>query len=402
MTSKQNDSIESTQIKEDLAETANLRMKFPRTALIVGAIIIFVAAGLIPRLLQRAALAKETRELAVPKVSVVMPAPGKAGAGLILPADIQPWVEAPIYARATGYLKRWLVDIGTNVKAGQLLAVIETPDLDQEHDQARHQLTESEASLSLAKITAARYAELVKTASVSEQDNAEKQGDLALKTAGVSAARANVRRLEYLKSFSHVTAPFAGTITARNCDIGELIAAGNSKELFRLSQTNKLRIYVRVPQTNALGIKPDQTAELMIPEMPDHPFSAKVVRTAGQISDDSRTLLTELEVDNKQGKILSGSFGQVKFINTKSESTLTLPSISVMFGAEGPHVALVTPDGKIELRNVKLGRNFGPTIEILAGVGINDRVVSNPSESLTNGVTVSIVALANNKKGGLK
>jgi len=402
MTSKQNDSTEPTQIKEGLMENANSRVKFSRTTLIVGAIIILVAVGLIPRLLQRAALAKETRELSVPKVSVVMPAPGKAGAGLLLPADIQPWVEAPIYARATGYLKRWLVDIGTNVKAGQFLAVIETPDLDQELDQARHQLTESEASLSLAKITAARYAELVKTASVSEQDNAEKQGDLALKTAGVSAARANVRRLEYLKSFSHVTAPFAGTITARNCDVGELIAAGNSKELFHLSQTNKLRIYVRVPQTNALSIKPGQSAELIIPEMPGHLFDAKVVCTAGQISDDSRTLLTELEVDNTQSKILAGCFGQVKFNSTKNESALTLPSNSVMFGAEGPHVALVTPDGKIELRNVKLGRNFGPTIEILAGVEMNDRVVSNPSESLTNGVTVSIVALANNKKGGLK
>jgi len=402
MTSKQNNSIESTQIKKGEAGSANSRLKYSRSILIVGTIIILVAVGLIPRLLQRAALAKETRELAVPKVSVVMPAPGKAGSGLLLPAEIQPWVEAPIYARATGYLKRWLVDIGTNVKAGQLLAVIETPDLDQELDQARHQLVETEAALSLSKITAARYAELVKTASVSEQDNAEKQGDLALKTASVSAARANVRRLEYLKSFSHVTAPFAGTITARNCDIGELIAAGNSKELFHLSQTNKLRIYVRVPQTNALSIKPGQSAELIIPEMPDHPFDAKIVRTSGQISDDSRTLLTELEVDNKHGKILAGSFGQVKFINAKSELTLTLPSNSVMFGAEGPHVALVTPDGKIKLRNVKLGRNFGPTIEILTGVSPHDRVVSNPSESLTDGVTVSVVESVKNKKSELK
>ncbi len=402
MTSKQNNSIESTQIKEGLTETANSRVKFWRTALVVGAIIILVAAGLIPRLLQRAALAKETGELAVPKVSVVMPAPGKAGAGLILPAEIQPWVEAPIYARATGYLKRWLVDIGANVKAGQLLAIIETPDLDQELDQARHQLAESEALLSLAKITAARYAGLVKTASVSEQDNAEKQGDLALKTASVSAARANVRRLEYLKSFSHVTAPFAGTITARNCDVGELIAAGNSKELFHLSQTNKLRIYVNVPQTNALGVLSGQTAELLIPELPNHPFNAKVVRTAGQISDDSRTLLTELQVDNSSGKILAGSFGQVKFTNTKNEATLTLPSNSVMFGAEGTHVALVNPEGKIELRNVKLGRNFGQAIEILSGVGKNDRVVSNPSESLTDGITVSVIESAKNKKGELK
>ncbi len=391
MTSKQNDLIEAAQIKEDLSKASSSHFILKRTALGVGVIIILVAAGLIPRVIKRAALTKETHELAVPKVSVVMPAPGKAGDGLILPAEIQPWVEAPIYARATGYLKRWLVDIGANVNSGQLLAIIETPDLDQELEQARHQLAESEALLSLANITAARYSELVKTASVSEQDNAEKQGDLALKTASLSASRANVRRLEYIKSFSRVTAPFVGTITARNCDIGELIAAGNGKELFRLSQTNKLRIYVRVPQTNALGVTPGQTAELLIPELPNHPFNAKVVRTAGQISDDSRTLLTELEVDNTSGKILAGSFGQVKFTNTKNESTLTLPSNSVMFGAEGTRVAMVKPDGKIELRNVKLGRNFGQAIEILSGVDKNDRVVFNPSESLTDSTVVSVV-----------
>jgi len=377
---------------------ARSRMKMKPIALVIGAITVFVVAGLIPRLQQRAALEVETRELAVPKVSVVLPTPGKAGVELVLPAEIQPWVEAPIHARATGYLKQWLVDIGATVKAGQLLAVIETPELDQELDQARHQLTQSEAALSLAKTTAARYAELIKSASVSEQDNAEKQSDLALKTATVSAARANARRLEYLQSFSRVTAPFAGTITARECDTGELIAA-SGKELFRLSQTNKLRIYVRVPQTNALNIAPAQTAELLIPELPGSQFSAKVMRTAGKISDDSRTLLTELEVNNSNGKILAGSFGQIKFVSTKSGSTLTLPSNSVMFGAEGPHVALVSPGGKIELRNVKLGRNFGQTIEILDGVGMHERVVSNPFESLTNGTTVTVVESAKDSKG---
>lgn len=396
MTSEENNFKNITHIKEDLKKNSNARIKLRPIVLTFGVIVILIAAGLIPRMLQRSALARETRELAIQKVYAVKPMPGKNGTELLLPAEIQPWVESPIYARATGYLKRWLVDIGTKVKAGQLLAVIETPELEQELDQARHQLKETEAQLSLAKITAARYAELVKSASISEQDNAEKQYDLELKTAAVSAARANVKRLEYMQSFSRVTAPFAGTITARECDTGELIAA-SGKELFRLSQTNKLRVYVRIPQPDALRVIPGQTAELLIPELPGIQFTAKILRTAGKISEDSRTLLTQLEVVNSEGKIIAGSFGQVKFVNTENNNALTLPSNSIMFGTEGPHVELINQKSKIELRSVKLGRNFGMTIEILSGIGQNDRRVLNPSETLINGTKVDVVKAAMNK-----
>ena len=384
---------------EDPVVPARVRVKFKPIALVVGGIVVFVAIGLIPRMMQRAALVAETRESAVQKVSVVRPMLGTAGTEHLLPADIQPWVEASIHARVTGYLKQWFVDIGTKVKAGQLLATIDTPESAQELEQARHQLAQSEAALAMAKITAARYTELIKTASVSEQDNAEKQSDHALKTATVSAARANVRRLEYMQSYSKVTAPFAGTITARDCDPGELITA-SGKELFRVSQTNKLRIYVRVPQANALNIKPGQTADLLIPELPGAQFTAVVTRTAGEISDDSRTLLTQLEVDNSEGKILAGSFGQVKFISSSNGATLTLPSNSVMLGGAGPRIASVNREGTIELRNVKLGRNFGQTIEILTGVSAGDLVVSNPNESLTTGMTVSVVEPTKNKESG--
>jgi len=291
-------------------------------------------------------------------------------------------------------LKRWLVDLGAHVEAGQLLAEIETPELDQELERARHQLAESEAALALAKTTAGRYTELLKTASVSEQETAEKQADFALKTATVKAAQANVRRLEELKGFARITAPFAGVVTARNVDVGDLVTAGGGKELFRLAQTDKLRVYVRVPQAEALKIAPGQSAELVIPEKPNQVFTCTVARTAGAISADSRTLLTELEVDNSRGEILAGCFGEVKFVGAKGAPPLTLPGNALLFRAEGPQVGVVLPDGKVELHSVKLGRDYGAFVEVLGGVSTNDRVILNPPDSLADGATVRIAAAA--------
>jgi RND family efflux transporter MFP subunit len=332
----------------------------------------------------------ETRELAIQTVSVACPGPGKAAAGLVVPAEVKPLLEAPIYARANGYLKRWLVDIGAQVKEGELLAEIDTPELDQELAQSRAQLAETEAALALAKTTAARWAELLKTSSVSEQETAEKQADLQLKSATVQAARANVSRLEELQRFQKVLAPFAGTITARKTDVGDLIVAGSSRELFRLAQTGTLRVYARVPQTSARGVTAGQSAELTFPELPGRAFPGKVVSTSGALSADSRTLLVEMEVDNSAGEILAGSFAQVCFTEAKSEAALTLPSNTLLFRSEGPQVGLVGADGKVELRKVTLGRDFGPTVEILAGVGPADRVILNPFDSLIGGATVRV------------
>jgi RND family efflux transporter MFP subunit len=358
----------------------------------VAAVVILVAiiAGLVPRLRQRAELAAETRDLALPTVSVVLPALSSIAPGLPLPAEVKPWMEAPIYARASGYLKRWLTDLGARVETGQLLAEIDTPELNQQLERGRHELAQVEAALALAKITADRYTELVKTASVSEQETAEKQADVALKTASAAAARAEVRRLEELKSFARVTAPFAGVVTLRNTDVGDLITAGGGKELFRLAQTDKLRVFVRVPQTQALAIAPGQTAELLIPERPDRVFTVQVTRDAGAISADSRTLLTELEVDNAHGEILAGSFAQVRLSGVTSAKTLTLPGNVLLFRAEGPQVGAVQPDGRVELRTVKLGRDFGATVEILSGVSTSDRVILNPSDSLASGAMVRV------------
>ena len=247
-----------------------------RHAAVVAAVLLVIAAlaGLIPRWLHRTALRAETLNLAIQTVSVVAPAPGQAAPGPTLPAEVKALVEAPIYARASGYLKRFLVDIGAQVKAGDLLAEIDTPELNQELAQGRAQLVQAEAALALAKTTGARWADLLKTASVSEQEAAEKQADTELKSATVQAARANVRRFEELQSFQRVTAPFAGTITARGTDVGQLIAAGSNKELFRLAQTGTLRVYARVPQAAARGVVPGQMAEMTVRELPGRVFPA--------------------------------------------------------------------------------------------------------------------------------
>jgi RND family efflux transporter MFP subunit len=363
-----------------------------RNAALLAAVLVVIGAvaGLVPRWLHRKALVAETRDLAMQTVSVVSPAPGKAVAGLTLPAEIKALVEAPIYARTSGYLKRYLVDIGAHVKAGDLLAEIDTPELNQELAQAKAQLLQADAALALAKMTAARWADLLKSASVSEQEAAEKQSDLELKAANVEAARANVRRLEDMQNFERVTAPFAGTITARDTDIGQLIAAGSSKELFRLAQTGTLRVYVRVPQAAARSVAAGQLAELTIPELPGRVFPAKVVRTSEAMSTDSRTLLTELEVDNSKGEILPGTYAQARFTDARVDPTMTLPSNTLLFRAEGPQVGVVGLNDKVELRSVTLGRDFGPTIEIIGGVSPSDQVIMNPSDSLVTGTTVRV------------
>jgi len=362
---------------------------------VVALILVGFIIGFIPRWHQRAVLRAEMIELSIPSVSVISPTPSQPASGLLLPAEVKPWVEAPIFARANGYLKRWLVDIGAHVEAGQLLAEIDIPELDQQLEQARAELAQTDAALALAKTTADRWADLLKTASVSEQENAEKQADFKLKTATVEAARANVHRLEELVSFARITAPFAGTITARNIDVGDLIVAGSSKELFRLAQTQMLRVYVRVPQTAARGITPGQSAQVIIPEIAGRVFPARVVSTSGAMATDSRTLLTELEVDNSQNEILPGSYAQVRFLDSNLNTVLTLPSNTLLFRAEGLQIGVVEPNNKVDLRSVQIGRDFGQKIEVLSGVSPTDQVIVNPSDSLVSGITVHIVKATN-------
>jgi len=379
---------------------ASAGAKLRHAAIVAGVLVVIAAvAGVVPRWLHRSALRAETRELAIRTVSVVSPVSGTNTAELTLPAEAKALVEAPIYARTTGYLKRYLVDIGSQVKAGDLLAEIDTPELNQELAQARAQLAQAEAALALAKTTDSRWAELLKSSSVSEQEAAEKKADLELKLATVEAARANVHRLEDLQSFERVTAPFAGTITARGTDVGQLVTASSGNELFRLAQTSTLRVFVRVPQAVAHGIAPGQNAVLTVPEMPGRVFPAKVVRTSGAMSADSRTLLVELEVDNSRGEILAGTYVQVRLTEAKSDPTLTLPSNTLLFRSEGPQVGVVGSDGKVELRRIALGRDFGPTIEVLEGISANDKVILNPPDSLVGGTTVRVAEPAGRENG---
>jgi RND family efflux transporter MFP subunit len=400
MNSKKGDSVELEKSEKPHLLPPRPQVKHPlTTAALVVLITCGVFAGLVPRWHQTAALSAETLEMSVPTVSVAFPKPGQPTSSLALPAEVKPMIEAPIYARANGYLKRRLVDIGTHVEEGQLLAEIDTPELNQELERARAQLAQAEATLGLAKITAARWADLLRTASVSDQEHAEKQADLKLKAATVESARAEVRRLERLKSFSRVTAPFAGTITVRNIDSGDLITAGGGKEIFHLAQTRELRVFVQVPQAMARSIRPGQLAQMTIPELPGRTFAGKVIRTAGVISPDSRTLLVELEADNSNSEIIAGGYAQVSFTEAKMEAALMLPANSVLFRAEGPQVCVVQPDGKVEVRNVKLGRDFGQAIEILAGVDAKNRVILNPTEALVSGSMVSIAESNKQEKG---
>jgi RND family efflux transporter MFP subunit len=351
-----------------------------------------LTAGLVPRWLHARTLDDDTKELAIPTVNVVMAAPGVSLSGMLLPAEVRPFIEAPIYARASGYVTNWFYDIGAQVKTGQLLAVIDTPEVDQELEAAKAGLAQAQAAFALAKVTADRWAELLKTSSVSEQENAEKAADLQLKQANVDAAKATVKRFEDLKSFCNVTAPFTGTITARDIDVGDLISSG--KELFRLSDTRTLRVFVRVPQSATPGLGVGAAADIIVPEMPGRKFPAKVVRTAGAIDVNSRTLLVELDVDNAKNEIIAGSYAQVSFHDVNPNPAMVLPSNTLLFRAEGPQVGVVLPDGHVELRKILVGRDLGQNIEVLSGVSTNERVIINPSDSLVTGAQVRVAETA--------
>jgi RND family efflux transporter MFP subunit len=345
-----------------------------------------LAFGLVPRFKHHEDLKKDTAELAVPTVSVVRPAAGQSLSGMLLPAEVRPFVEAPIYARASGYVTNWFVDIGAQATNGQLLAIIDTPELDQELEAAKAGLQQADAAFALARVTADRWAELLKTSSVSEQENAEKAADLKLKQANVDAAKAEVQRYADLKAFCRVTAPFDGTITARGIDVGDLISPG--RELFRLSDTRTLRVFVHVPQSATPGLHVGGVADILIPEIPGRRFPAKIVRTAGAIDISSRTLLTELDVDNAKGEFIAGSYAQVAFHDTNPSMAMLLPANTLLFRAEGPQVGVVLPNGTVQLRDVMLGRDLGANVEILSGISSSDPVIINPSDSLITGTHV--------------
>jgi RND family efflux transporter MFP subunit len=368
----------------------------PWIAAIVAFVIVaaIVIAGILPRVRARTALRKETAEMAVPTVSVVQPKRAAPAQELVLPANVQAFADSPIYARTNGYLKRWYVDIGARVKRGQLLAEIETPEVDQQLRQARADLATAEANLGLSKITADRYADLLKTDSVSKQEADNAAGDYAAKKATVDSSKANVERLQQMQSFEKIYAPFDGVITARNTDIGALIdsgsAGGTRTELFHMAQPDKLRVYVNVPEAYSQAARPGLTADLTLAEFPGRRFQGKLVRTANAIDQTTRTLLVEIDVDNPTGTLFSGAYAEVHFKLPSATSTFILPVNTLLFRAEGLRVATVTDGQHAELRPITIGHDFGNEVEVVSGLSGNESIVVNPPDSLASGQQVRI------------
>ena len=380
----------------------------PRKALlIVGLVLLVLIAGGVVSMLTRVhddhVLAEETQIDAVPTVAVVHPTLESGQEELVLPGTLQAFVESPIYARTNGYLLRWYKDIGSHVKKGDLLADIDTPEIDQELMQAKAAREQVVAALNLAKINANRYQELRKTDSVSQEEADTQTSGYQQAMANLAAADANVKRLEELEGFKRVYAPFTGVITRRLVDPGALINAGINgaagKELFDIATTDPLRVYVAVPQAYAPAMHPGVVATITLQEFPGQQFTAAVARTADAIDVSTRTLQTEVDVPNKDGKLLPGSYGQVHFRTTIGGNRVTVPQNAMLFRTQGAQVAVVGPNNTVELRNIVIGRDFGNTLEIVQGVDENDRVIVNPSDSIENGQKVHVAA---EQQGGQK
>ena len=356
---------------------------------------VVVAVGIIPRVNSRAALRVETTRLATPTVAVVRPRLSQPSQVIVLPATIQPWIDAPIYARTNGYLRRWYADIGAQVRAGQLLAEIDTPEVDQQLRQARADLATAKANFDLAGITADRYRGLLKTESVSKQDADNAQGDFEAKRAIVQSAEANVRRLEELQSFQKIYAPFDGVITARNIDVGALIDAGSSggpaRELFHLAATRRLRVYVNVPQQYSQAAHPGLTAELRLPEFPDKQFTATLINTADAIDTSTRTLLVQFQVPNPSGQLLSGAYAEMHLKLSAGHPVYLLPINTLLFRSEGLRVAAVGPGSKAVLMPITLGRDFGNEVEVVSGLNGDELLITDPPDSIVDGESVRVV-----------
>jgi RND family efflux transporter MFP subunit len=362
------------------------------TAVVVLAVLVF---GIQSRLRAEATLRTLTAQMAVPSVSVVQPKAGIPVQEIILPGNMQPFISSPVYARTDGYLKKWYFDIGAHVKAGQLLATIQSPEIDEQLSQAKSTLATAEANLNLAEITKTRYEAMFQKHAVAQQDRDNAEGAYSANKAMVDADMANVRHYEALVSFEKVFAPFDGVITARNTDIGDLINSGSSSvaktALFQIAQTGTVRVYVNVPEEYSRGIQPGQTqADIVLAEFPGQKFPGKVVRTADAINGTTRTLLTEIDLPNPGNTLLTGSYVEVHLRVPSQSSTFLIPVSTLIFRSEHLQVGIVR-NGKVELADVTPGHDFGSEIEVVAGLKADDKVVMNPPDSLVAGQQVNIV-----------
>ena len=362
-----------------------------------GFVLVLLIAGVVTiasKFSEKHALAAETARLAIPSVAVTRPTQEQSHEELVLPATVQAYKESPIYARTNGYVLRWYRDIGSQVKKGDLLAEIDTPEVDQELLQARATRQQIQAQLGLAKTSAERWQSLRKTDSVSQQELDQQVSGYQQAQANLAAADANVRRLEQMESFKHIYAPFSGVITKRNIDVGALINAGNAgpdKELFDIAQVDPLRVYVNVPQTYSPAIQIGMKASLEQREYAGQKFDGKVVRTSQAIDPATRTLLTEIDVPNPNGRILPGAYAQVHFAAKINAPRLTVPINTLLFRAEGPRAAVVV-DNKVHLKSISIGRDYGSSVEVISGLEPNDQIIVNPADSLEDGQQVNVAA----------
>lgn len=363
--------------------------------LAIGIAAVVAISGIAPRLRARQALREETDRSAALPVTVIRPTRAAPSEEVVLPGNIQAFIDAPIYARTNGYLKRWYFDIGAHVKTGALLAEIESPEIDQQLLQAREELNTAQANLRLGQITAERYTGLFKTDSVAKQDVDNAVQDAAAKAATVKSAQANVARLEQLVAFEKVYAPFDGVVTARRTDVGQLIesgsAGGQARELFHVAAIDRLRVFVNVPQIYSHSARPGMRVDLTLPEIPMRRFEGKLVRTAGAIDPATRTLNVEVDVSNNAGVLFPGAYAELHFKIPSQGETLIIPSTSLIFRGQGLRAPVVEGGSRIALKAVTAGRDFGSTIEILSGLTADAAIVDNPPDSLVEGQAVRVV-----------
>jgi RND family efflux transporter MFP subunit len=370
-----------------------------RRLLLVGAIALVAAGalagnGLVSRARSKQDLVQWTNAQAAPTVALATLARGNAEQNLILPGNIQPYYKASIYARVSGYLKSWSKDIGATVKAGEVLATIEAPDLDQQLAQAKATLASAKANSDIAALTANRYGILVVKQSISRQSADQAAADASAKKAVMDANGANVRQLEAMQSFKQIAAPFDGVVTARNTDVGALINAGSvaGQELFEVSDLHRVRIYVQVPQASSADLRPGLKATFAMPQYPGQTFDATVVTTSNAMNATSRSMLVQLQADNPDGKLLGGTYCQVTFRIPGAPDMVRIPATALMPVNLGVQVAVVGADNKVAFKSIKLGRDFGDSVEVTAGLAPQDRVIDSPPETLQSGDAVQLAA----------
>jgi len=371
------------------------RLKIVAIVAIVIAIVV-VAYGIASRAADESRLKQWTAAQAIPTVTVIQPSTSGAGESIVLPGRLEAFYRAPIYARVSGYLKIWYTDIGARVKTGQVLGVIETPDLDQQLEQAKADLATARANESLAETTAKRWQTMLKSDSVSQQATDEKNGDLAAKQTIVNAASANVERLQALEAFKRIVAPFDGVVTSRDTDVGALIDAGGGRgpQLFTVSDIHLLRVYVSVPQDVASSIQPGMTAQLIVPGHGDTKFTAKVDSTSGSVNAESGTLLVELSLDDSSGALMPGDFANVRFDLSADANFIRVPASALIFRSAGLQVATVDANSRARLQSITVKQDLGRWIEVASGVKAGDRIIDSPPDALSDGDEVHVADAA--------